>query len=205
MPKRTLLLVNVWFFCKGAQAMKALTNRIAVIHFSMALVLLVQVSVTGQEALLDWPTLLHDPQLSARSHLQGNIIAPRVAWSYSLGLGRPEWVHDPTREGPVLLDLNGDGISEKIECTYGGTSFSVYNGATNALLWSAVTEQPIYEQLFSVADVNADSILDLCLVIHFRAEVYHGVTGVRLHKISWNVGATTDSTSGATSTLIVCE
>ena len=149
-------------------------------------------SMTGvgvaQGPLLDWPTLLHDPQLSARSHLQGNIIAPRVAWSYSLGLGRPDRVDDPTREGPVLLGLNGDGISEKIGVEYGGSEFSVHDGASGALLWSVTTEQPIFEDLFSVADVNADGTLDLCLVTHYRAEVFDGVTGLRLHHMPWDVG-----------------
>ena len=42
----------------------------------------------------------------------------------------------------------------------------MHDGTTGKELWSVRTEQPIYERLFSVADVNADSILDLCIVTH---------------------------------------
>ena len=128
-------------------------------------------------AQLDWPTFLHDPQLTGHSLLLGNIDQPFVAWSCSLGLGRPDSVQNLSRLDTVLRDLNGDGVSEKIELGYGGTEFRVYNGATNTLLWSAKTEKPIWKDLFSIADVNADGINDLCLVTHYRAEVYHGVTG----------------------------
>src|SRR5687768_6936261 len=95
---------------------------------------------------LDWPMLLHDTRQTATSQLKGNIKVPRLAWSYDLGLGRPDFVRDETRTVAVSLDLNEDGKSESIRCAYGSRTFDVIDGATGRTLWSAATNQPIYEQ-----------------------------------------------------------
>ena len=163
-------------------------RRVSAILAALVTLVLPDASNVTAQTPLDWPTLLHDARLTGRSALKGDIVKPRVIWSHSLGLGRLDTVLRPTPNAPVLLDLNGDGVSERIECADGAKEFTVRNGADGRELWSTQTEQPIYEKLFSVADVNADLSSDLCLVTHYRAEVYDGVTGRRLHKIDWNVG-----------------
>src|SRR5688572_29957086 len=118
-------------------------------------------ATAGFAQSLDWPMVLQNPSQTARSPLRGTMQQPpRVAWSYGLGLSRPQAMIDQTQPPPVLLDLNSDGKPETIQCDYGATSFRVVNGASGEQLWSATTEQPIYEQLFAVADVNADGRSD---------------------------------------------
>src|SRR5688572_18778543 len=80
-----------------------------------------------------WPRYAHDPALTARSPLHGNITKPQIRWSYSVG-GRELLIESLTtkgehplrfvakdaavvrrepkipKPGPIALDLDGSGI-----------------------------------------------------------------------------------------------
>ena len=73
------------------------------------LVVLAMVSVlTGADPRDDWPRYAHDGALTGRTSLEGDIISPRVAWSYAVG-GRELTIELMPANGHNSLVIPGDG------------------------------------------------------------------------------------------------